>query len=133
MYGSALGNGFEGDKNDGIAGGGGKPDGLNKGERPGGPMPGGGIPPGKGGGWENAEKGDEEKSIGENPPESADCASIDERADCGPPNGGGGPANGDGGPNDDRSELYGVGLIGQRSDAGGSKSQGKSSSEGLAH
>lgn len=41
--------------------------------------------------------------------------------------------NGDGGPNDDRSELYGVGLIGQRSDVGGSKSHGKRSSEGDAH
>jgi len=30
MYGSALGNEFEGDKNDGIDGGGGKPDGVNK-------------------------------------------------------------------------------------------------------
>jgi hypothetical protein len=38
-----------------------------------------------------------------------------------------------GGPNDERSELYGVGLIGQRSDVGGSKSQGKRSNEGAAH
>jgi hypothetical protein len=38
-----------------------------------------------------------------------------------------------GGINDDRSELYGVGLIGQRSDVSGSKSQGNRSSEGAAH
>lgn len=76
-------NGFIGDENGDIlgGGGGGKPDALNKGERP----DGGGIPAAKGGGGENGEKGDGEKSIGENP---ADCASIDERADCGPPNGG---------------------------------------------
>jgi len=71
--------------------------------------------------------------MGDNPPERADCANIDERADCGNPNCDRGPFNDGGGPNDDRNGLNGVGLIGQRSDVGGSKSQGKSSSVGAAH
>jgi len=79
------------------------------------------------------ERADGGRSIGDNPAERADCANKDERADGGNPNGGRGPFNGNGGINDDRSELYGVGLIGQRSDVSGSKSQGNRSSEGAAH
>lgn len=69
------------------------------------------------------------------PDEIADCANIDERGDCDNIGDGKGRFNGigTGGINDARSELYGVGLIGQRSDVGGSKSHGKSSSPGAAH